>query len=102
VLSDRLSAKLEVAIHVMNGNTVLARLCEREPMHADELDSITLGLGVYGSEGGHFTLTRRGWIECLVVIWGEELVISRPSYLPLFGQEGQHAKCGPLKLETEG
>lgn len=86
---------------VLNGGTVPARLCSREPLSMDELDEVTLGVGTYNALGGLFTITKRGWIECVAVPWKDTVVVTRPSYLPMFGQPSQQAKCGPLKFGKE-
>lgn len=87
-------------MYVLQGGSVEARLCEREPVDVAEMDAVTLGTGTYDANGGLFTILRRGWIDCVAVAWRGEVVVTRPSYLPMFGKPRQQAKCGPLKLDA--
>jgi hypothetical protein len=98
----KLSPGLQLAVHLMEGGTVQAHLCEREPGSLGELAVDSLGEGSFTAEGGTFKVFRRGWITCIAVPWDGQLVITRPQYLPLFGRKGQAAKCGPLQLATNG
>lgn len=101
-MDEALAAKLSLAMFVLNGGSVAARLCEREPMDGEDLDELTIGTGTYNARGGLFTCHRRGWVECVVVKWHGRFVVTRPSYLPMFARVGDQAKCGPFKIESEG
>lgn len=95
-----ISTNLRAAIAMIaDGKSFPCHICDHEPGSVAELGECSLGNGMVDAEGAEFRADRDGWIECLAIEFDRELVITKPTYLPLFIRAGQRAKVGQLTLD---
>lgn len=92
---------LRAAAAMAEGVRIPFHLCERRPRTVEEIPGVSLGTGLVDKKGGTFVFRRAGWCECLAAAWEGQLVITTPDYLPLWGKEGQKAKCGKLVIDAK-
>lgn len=95
----KLSAELRLAVALMEGATVVAHICFKEPKKAEQVPQMSLGAGTFTRDGGSFDVKLPGRAVCLAVVWEGKVVRSYPDKLPMDVVVGP-AKCGPLSLGT--
>lgn len=97
-----ISTNLRAAIAMLaEGKSFPCHICDHEPDGMADLDACSMGRAMVDAEGAEFRAERGGWIECLAIEFDRELVITKPSYLPIYIRTGQRAKVGKLTLDPK-
>lgn len=95
------SPAIAAAVAWLEGASFVGHLCSAEPHSLNDVARVSLGAGLVTKEGGEFTCSKPGWVECLAFNVNGTLVVTRPGYCPLFIRAGQHAKVGALTLDPD-
>lgn len=98
-----LSPAIKMAVRLLAMNETLSgALCHSIPKSVEDIDRVRLGEGRVGARGGEFVCTRAGTALCIAYDVDGQLLITRPSGLPMPVSNGQRAIVGPLVFGLDG
>lgn len=91
---------LQMAIALLDGATLPAFLCSREPRSLADVKVCSIGHGSIEQGGGEFTFTRNGTVKAIAVEFEGGLVVTHPGNGGMNGVRGGKARVGTITFAS--